>query len=399
MLSSELIIKLFDAAYMQRWNDKLRPMEFYELDKQGHKMFIAFFLAKFEELKQKIDWVSLIKGIIFEYLQRLVITDIKPTVFYEIKKDKIKYKALNNYMFRELSPLIKCLGNDFSVQFQNYFINGDNNINRQILDAAHLFSSYWEFQILQRIDPNGFEVKYIKNHYQVMLKQYKNLKGITLLIKQTPIRQLINLIGQLRFQNRWSHVHRIPKTSVLGHSFYVAILVFLFSLYINACSKRLYNNTISALFHDLPEILTRDIISPIKRADKGLEDLIKELEIKQLEKIILPLVPGFLQDEILLYTQNEFNNLVKINGKIVYIENEKLISEKYNQDQYNPRDGKLIKAFDDLSAFIEAFSALKNGCSGPAFSGAMERITEKYEKAELIANKISIKKLLKSFKL
>ncbi|KAA0242417.1 MAG: HD domain-containing protein [Candidatus Brocadia sp. AMX2] len=61
---------------------------------------------------------------------------------------------------------------------------------------------------------------------------------------------------------KWSRLHRIPRTSVLGHSLFVAILSYLFSLEIKACARRCVNNYFTGLFHDLPEVLTRDIISP-----------------------------------------------------------------------------------------------------------------------------------------
>ena len=51
----------------------------------------------------------------------------------------------------------------------------------------------------------------------------------------------------------------------------------------NVCEKRCYNNFFSSLFHDLPEILTKDIISPVKSSVEGLEDIIKEFEKKQVE--------------------------------------------------------------------------------------------------------------------
>ena len=35
MIRKALLLKLFDAAYMQRWNDKIRPVELIELDKSG----------------------------------------------------------------------------------------------------------------------------------------------------------------------------------------------------------------------------------------------------------------------------------------------------------------------------------------------------------------------------
>jgi putative hydrolases of HD superfamily len=79
----------------------------------------------------------------------------------------------------------------------------------------------------------------------------------------------IDMVGQLRFQKRWAHSPRVPETSVLGHMLIVAILSYLISLERRACPQRASNNYFAGLFHDLPEVLTRDIISPIKRSVEG----------------------------------------------------------------------------------------------------------------------------------
>ncbi len=76
MIRKALLLKIFDAAYMQRWNDKVRPVDLIELDKQAHKMIIAYVLGKFEEETPGFDWVEVIEGGIFELLQRVVITDL-----------------------------------------------------------------------------------------------------------------------------------------------------------------------------------------------------------------------------------------------------------------------------------------------------------------------------------
>ena len=51
MLKKSLIMKIFDAFFIQRWNDKIRPVELTEMDKTAHKMIIAYCLAKYEEDK------------------------------------------------------------------------------------------------------------------------------------------------------------------------------------------------------------------------------------------------------------------------------------------------------------------------------------------------------------
>ena len=49
MIRKGLIEKLFEAASIQRWNDHVRPVELTELDKQAHKIVIAFVVPRYSE--------------------------------------------------------------------------------------------------------------------------------------------------------------------------------------------------------------------------------------------------------------------------------------------------------------------------------------------------------------
>jgi putative hydrolase of HD superfamily len=88
MVREDLLQALYNAAEMQRWNDKQRPVPLTELDKQAHKMTTAFVLDNLVEDPRKFDWTKLIEGGLFEYFQRLTLTDIKPQIFEEIKGDR-----------------------------------------------------------------------------------------------------------------------------------------------------------------------------------------------------------------------------------------------------------------------------------------------------------------------
>jgi putative hydrolase of HD superfamily len=46
MITKGIIDRLFEAASIQRGNDHVRPVKFTELDKQAHKMIIAYVLAR-----------------------------------------------------------------------------------------------------------------------------------------------------------------------------------------------------------------------------------------------------------------------------------------------------------------------------------------------------------------
>jgi putative hydrolase of HD superfamily len=143
----------------------------------------------------------------------------------------------------------------------------------------------------------------------------------------------------------------------------VAFFSYFYSRHIGACEKRLENNFFCALFHDLPEALTKDIITPVKYSVSGLDDIISAYEIEKIQNDILPLVPDSLQKEFSyllgLYAENkkdEFLNKINID-KIEIVED----LSGYNEDFYNAIDGSALKAADRLAAFIEATISIYHG--------------------------------------
>ncbi len=272
MIRKPFLLRIFDAANMQRWNDKIRPVELRELDKQAHKMIIAYVLGKCEEEKSNegLDWIRIIEWGIFEFLQRLVVTDLKPQLFHRIEEDAGKYKKLNAWVYNQIKSDILPLGGEFCSRFKNYLFDTGEDLNKMVLRAAHFYASKWEFDIIERANPEGYEIVEIKNRLRKEQEKIYDLEGIRRLALYSNLQDFVNLCGELRFQVRWSHFHMVPRTSVLGHMLIVALLSYLFSLETNSCSKRCRNNYYRGLFHDLPEVLTRDVIDPVKRSVEGL---------------------------------------------------------------------------------------------------------------------------------
>jgi putative hydrolases of HD superfamily len=382
MFTSELLVRLFDAAYMQRWNDQIRPVELTELDKQAHKMVISYVLGKYEEAAGEFSWTDAIEAGLFEYLQRLVLTDLKPQVFYKIKEDAKRYEQLNEWVYSTLAPTISPLGDAFCDRFRRYFSDTTETAERRVVNAAHFFATKWEFDIIQRANPHGYEMERISSRLESQQEQYYDLAGLRELELFPRLRSFVDLCGLLRFQLRWSHVHRIPKTSVLGHMLIVAMVSYLLSLQIGASPRRCINNYFTGLFHDLPEALTRDIISPVKHSVKGLSALIKTYEREEMQEKVYPLIPESWHDEIRLFTEDEFRTLVRVDNLPVYCSSEE-ITARYNLDEFSPRDGELIKGVDDLAAYMEARLAKQNGIDSPELNRARKAIKRKYDNASL----------------
>ena len=376
MINDDLIIKFYDCATIQRWNDHVRPVEFTELDKQAHKMIIAYVLAKFEETysSNKINWIKLIEGGIFELLQRAVLTDIKSPVFHQMMKrnkedidqfviDKITADCFNK---NKKSAFIKNLA--------DYFYDREYaKREKRILKAAHYLASNWEFKIIYNVAPFIYGVEATKNLIEQEIEDHYDLVGVQRIMLGKKSYGFIDLCGQLRFQSRWAQSPRIPRTSVLGHMMVVASIAYLCSVEIQACPKRIFNNFFSGLFHDLPEVLTRDIISPVKKSVVGLEKWLTSYEKRQIDEKLLPLLPQEWYHEMKYFMIDGFSN--KIKDKII----DKPIPPKYNHDSYSPLDGVLIKGCDDLAAFIEVVISMNHGVKSHHLEEGFNGLMEKYK--------------------
>ena len=377
-LPRDLIQFIFEAAYIQRWNDHIRPQGFTELDKQAHKMMILYVLARYEEQDHgaSLDWQVLVEGGIFEFLHRVVLTDIKPPVFHELMRKS--GHQLNQWVYKELVRRVPSLkGSAFMDKMQQYLDGDSHPLEKQLIRAVHYLATEWEFRIIYHMNQGIFGVEEIRERIADEIEDHYNLAGVQKIAMNGKTRKFVDLIGKLRFQKRWSQSPRVPETSVMGHVLIVAIMGYFCGEAMGACKARLVNDFLGGLWHDLPEVLTRDIISPIKRSIEGLEELIKDIEQRQMEEILLPLLPASWHEDILNFTVHEFENRIWENGKIRLLEGD--IPEQYNKDEYSPVDGRVLKGCDHLAAFLEAWLSIQCGITSSHLAGVVEALPKAYQ--------------------
>lgn len=384
MISKEMLELLFCPASMQRWNDHIRPHTgFSELDKQAHKMVFAYVLAKNEETDRGrlIDWQQLIEGGIFEFLQRSVLTDLKPDIFHRLMEQKSK--ELNTWVIEQVEPSISGIEGGFMSKLQNYLFKPNYALfEKRILKAAHYLATSWEFEIIHHLNKGFFGVEQTSRNIANEVEEFYDLAGMQKYELGKKTHNFMDLVGQLRFQQRWAQTPRVPETSVLGHMLIVAIVSYLFSVEMGAGAKRVYNNFFAALFHDLPEVLTRDIISPVKRSVEGIEAIIKDIEKVQFAEKILPLLPHQLQREMLYFLGDEFHSKITHEDQVKIVTSE-LISQEYDSDDYNPLDGEVVRICDQLAAYIEASMSITYGIKAPELMRGKGMIYDKYARSHV----------------
>ena len=377
MIKKSLINLIYETASIQRWNDHIRPyVGFTELDKQAHKMFYAYVLAKCEGTDH-VDMQKLVEGGLTEFFHRSILTDIKPPIYHKLMAEK--GQQIDEWVIEQLAPKMKGIGGGFFDRLCRYLREDEYAaLEKKILKAAHYYASSWEFNIIYPMNLETYGIEQVKAGVLRDLKKCNTFDGFTRFERDAFLQDFCNLIGKLRYQLRWAKAVRLPQTFVMGHMLVVAILSYFMTLELNdPCKTRLVNNFFAGLFHDVPEALTRDIVSPIKKSVEGLDAILAEIEREQMHSVVYPMLPEEWHDDIEYYTANEFASKIKLNNK-VRISTSDEINEKYNDDKYDPIDGQIIRGCDHLSAFIEAFMSLSYGVRSEQMVSGHSELRDSY---------------------
>ena len=328
MINKNLALKIFEGFSIQRWTDLVRPFDLVEMDNAAEKMVLAYIIGKYEENKGVyIDWNWIIHASLFDLLKKIALCDIKAPIQQMLKKEYTQeYLRLNEWVLNQYKPLIK--DQDLFSKFTIYIGQKSESLPipekikpaARVLDAAHKFATMRELQMLSVVN-EPIRLEKINTELQAGLQPYLDLTGLQMLMTHQQSFDFIMKIEQLRFQTRWNQTPRVPKTSVLGHCFFVAVITLLLCREnsVKMCERRLINNFFCGLFHDLPEAVTRDIISPVKQATDELPSIVKRIEDEIVNKELVPLMEDFYSNELMYFISDEFANRIgeeNFNSKI-----------------------------------------------------------------------------------
>ena len=345
-LSAEMLYYMFESANMHRWNDHYRTIDLTEIDKQAHKVAIAWYLGKCEERKgRSVNWHILIEHSLFAFIHRIAITDLKPPVYYELIKKEENRRAINRYAYEQFSERVPSMDRDFLARFRAYIDEGSDLPEDHIVSAAHYLATRYEFNLIEEVNSSVIDIMETKKEIEDQLEGYRkyDLAGLSLPPEEDrKFQDFIKLVGQLRCQQRWARIPREPKTTVLGHCIFVANSVFLNDLDHGVTdARRIYNDYYSGLFHDLPEVLTKDVITPVKSSSKDITESLGDIEIMMFNKKVLPLMLDG-------HWVSELGNMAL---------------RPFEAVKGFDRDHESIKACDMLAAWIEAYVSIQYGVS------------------------------------
>ncbi|MCK9622054.1 MAG: 5'-deoxynucleotidase [Methylobacter sp.] len=167
-------------------------------------------------------------------------------------------------------------------------------------------------------------------------------------MKETPISSsFYAYLSRLRWIKRWGLKRNAHAENVMEHSWEVSVIAHTLALIKN----RYYQGNVdanavaaAALYHDVTEVITGDLPTPIKYHSEEISAAYKQIE-RQAEKELLALLPAELQAD--------FQALI-------------------HHDKMPPEHVQIIKAADKISAYLKCQAELKAGNS--EFETAAEQL-------------------------
>jgi len=326
---------------IRRWNNRPLLEINTEAGNSGFSMHVAVLMAFLE--KDMPDISSIIIRMILKDLPKCLLADVSVETkrFIQIKSPDLWKKTY----LSAVEDVLKLVPEEWREEFAAPMLDAkDNSKEGEIIKGADLLSAYIECDINRRVFPEYFEEPFQKIKNSIIESTSSSLLTVfnseRLLKYLCQLRSLIHAV-------RWNQYKRNVETSVAGHTFFVTFISFILLNISQSLSERKLDKKkllLKALFHDVPESITGDIISPTKKRVPGFEELIGEVEKLMVEENLIKYLPENFGNEFKGFMLNPFGE----------------------------EEGKAVRAADLFGSLFECLIEKNSGNSQPFFKTAYD---------------------------
>ncbi|MDD2907773.1 MAG: HD domain-containing protein [Candidatus Gracilibacteria bacterium] len=368
MIGFILKLMLTRGVTMKRWNNFPRIEDVSHLDNVGYVIHIALFLAYLEEKNgKKVDREFLIKRIIFNSFSYLLISDINSGTREYIRQiDSEIFSKIEEqgYKFILLMDAPESIKKDI---FDT--INDDNKkLELLIISVAKKYAGLNECLVNHKIYSDIYEVPLDQINSFLYTKR-SELKSLDILLTNENYKKYLSHIRRLNHSMRWSGQTRIFPVSVMSHLVIITFISYVLGKLENDFGANLDIDELmlKSIYHDIPEAITGDIITPTKKSVDGFEEVLEQVEIKMMD------------DYIFSYVDSEYKKKVS----------------SYMLKPFEGELGKMAKYADIFSALLEA--KVERNYGGKNYSEIYRNIKKRVNKIELKSIDYMLKNVIDSF--
>lgn len=285
---------------MVRWNNFPRVVDVTQMDNVWATLHTALFLVHLEE--GNLDSLYMIKKIIFSSFSEFVLSDINSGTKNTIRKlDEEIFEALYAKAYRYF--LHYDMPESLRRDYENIMFGEKKEREDRIIYAAKKYVGYMEALPNAQIFPDMYAI-YMAEMEAELEKIAGEVQSLAVLRRSDDFQKYLSHIYRLSFSMRWNQYRRKTPISVMSHTVVITYITYVIAMMEKSVSDELLLEMLMrALYHDVPEVITGDIISPTKKAVAGFSELLERVEAHMLDEYffqyIAPEYQTFLQPFLL----------------------------------------------------------------------------------------------------
>ncbi|HOO32308.1 MAG TPA: HD domain-containing protein [Thermotogota bacterium] len=289
----ELALNLFT---INRWNTSPHVERITDADNAGFSLHVALLLAHIcnesTGVANQVDNEKLIKRIVLKDLPKAILSDISLNTKEYIKTTSLELwqKTFSSALEEVLVDVPEKWRSDFRDKIENA---KDESTEGVIISFSDAYSAWLECEFNSRVFPEYYARPLRESTEK--LERFRGYPFINDLLSSDNLKNYLLQVRTLINSVRWNQVNRNIRTTVAGHTFFVTFIATLFSYIADSewnGSGSYEQMLLKSAFHDIPEALTGDIISPTKRRIPGFEDIVTEVEEQMVDEYLISLLPG-----------------------------------------------------------------------------------------------------------
>lgn len=324
----------FRGLSVYRWNNFPRLEQVSANDHIAFSLHIAILLALIieEEKGIRYDRDYIFRKVFFSSFSTFVHSDMSSEVKDQIKqKNPEIYAELENIVYEMLQSwnLPDWMKIDMQEIHDEQKWQCVYTKENDLIAFSKLWASYYEayfsnevYLDVYRPAMNIIEKKMQEPRFDIF-REYLDINPE----QQNDLERFLLSMRRLQSSYRWNSMRRRYPISVMSHLFITSFFAYIIGNIERKSKQEITHMMMIALFHDIPEAITWDIVAPTKKAIKGFEPLLVIVEKELVDKYLL----GYIRK---YRFSTEYEHLML--------------------DPWNQIDGKLVKLADNFSALFEA---------------------------------------------
>lgn len=281
----------FRGLSTYRWNNFPRVEQVTATDNVAFSLHVAYFVARaYEAETGKLPDIGyLYRRALYSSFSTFIHSDISNEVKQAVKvKNPEIYQKLSDVAYDRLLSwdLPEFMKGDIA-RFRRP--DPSKALEERIYQFSKNWVSYQEAYASNFVYFRSYERPLSDIRERYLSREYAELRKFLSLdpVDHGENERYLLSIRRLQSSFRWNHMRRTHPVSVMSHLFFIFFIAYVIGNAEGLSEEETTDIMTTALYHDIPEAITGDVITPTKKSVEGFEELLSQIEEEMLDEYLI----------------------------------------------------------------------------------------------------------------